>query len=225
MQVVQPIRDIKKLHQMESMLKESNQRDYILFRLGVNSGLRISDILKLKVKDLRNQTHFILREQKTGKAQKLKIQPELKKELDQYLKDMNDDDFVIGSQKYTDKLTISTKVKDENGKSKRVVQQIENTSSNSPLQRMQAWRIINKAANEVGIYGEIGCHTLRKTFGYHFYQQYNDNNNRALALLQQIFNHSSSYITLRYIGIVQDEIDDLIDGFDFNYKKTKKKIG
>lgn len=194
MQIVQPIRDIKKIRQIEKILKKQNMRDYMLFRIGINSGLRISDILKLKVKDLRNQTHFTLREQKTGKPQKLKIQPALKKEIDEYIKDMDDEEYLFKSQK----------------------------GDNSPIQRQQAWRILNKAANQVGINGEIGCHTLRKTFGYHFYTKYNDNTGRALALLQQVFNHSSTYITLRYIGIVQDEIDALIDNFNFNYKTSKK---
>ncbi|GKS12930.1 hypothetical protein YDYSY3_39300 [Paenibacillus chitinolyticus] len=55
---------------------------------------------------------------------------------------------------------------------------------------------------------EIGTHTLRKTFGYHFYKRYKD-----VALLQQIFNHSAPSITLRYIGINQDIMDQAINGF------------
>ncbi|WP_342668518.1 tyrosine-type recombinase/integrase [Cytobacillus solani] len=55
---------------------------------------------------------------------------------------------------------------------------------------------------------EIGTHTLRKTFGYHFYQKYKD-----VAVLQQIFNHSSPAVTMRYIGINQDIMDEAVDGF------------
>ena len=69
-----------------------------------------------------------------------------------------------------------------------------------PISRVQAYRILNKAANDVGL-KEIGTHTLRKTFGYHFYRA-----NHNVAMLQQLFNHSSPAITLRYIGITQDEI-------------------
>lgn len=54
----------------------------------------------------------------------------------------------------------------------------------------------------------IGTHTLRKTFGYHFYQKYKD-----LALLQELFNHSAPSVTLRYIGINQDMIDDAMREF------------
>ena len=73
--------------------------------------------------------------------------------------------------------------------------------------RVQAYRILNKAAAEVGLI-EIGTHTLRKTFGYHFYKRYKD-----VALLQEIFNHSAPSITLRYIGINQDIIDEAVGGF------------
>ncbi|NMA32569.1 MAG: tyrosine-type recombinase/integrase, partial [Alphaproteobacteria bacterium] len=70
MKTVQPIRSIEQIKQIEKILKSQSMRDYMLFRLGINSGLRISDILKLKVKDLRNQDYFILKEQKTGKTQR-----------------------------------------------------------------------------------------------------------------------------------------------------------
>ena len=73
--------------------------------------------------------------------------------------------------------------------------------NNRPISTSQAYRIIVTAGNNIGL-TEIGTHTMRKTFGYHHYQQYHD-----VALLQEIFNHSSPSITLRYIGISQDEID------------------
>ena len=73
--------------------------------------------------------------------------------------------------------------------------------ANKPITTTQAYRIINSAGLRVGL-EEIGTHTMRKTFGYHHYKQFKD-----VALLQKIFNHSSPCITLRYIGINQDEID------------------
>lgn len=70
-----------------------------------------------------------------------------------------------------------------------------------------AYKILREAADYVSLDG-IGTHTLRKTFGYHFYQQYKDP-----ALLQEIFNHSSEEITLRYIGVNQDMMDRAIRDF------------
>ena len=72
---------------------------------------------------------------------------------------------------------------------------------NRPITPTQAYRILNKTATKIGIEA-VGTHTMRKTFGYWHYQQYHD-----VAMLQAILNHSSPSITLRYIGISQDEID------------------
>ncbi len=67
--------------------------------------------------------------------------------------------------------------------------------------------MLNTAGGKIGL-KEIGTHTLRKTFGYHFYKETKD-----VALLQNIFNHSAPSVTLRYIGINQDIIDKAIDNF------------
>nr|WP_328163967.1 tyrosine-type recombinase/integrase [Cytobacillus praedii] len=79
--------------------------------------------------------------------------------------------------------------------------------SQDRIHRVQTWKILNPAAQEVGL-SEIGTQTFRKTFGYHFYQEYKD-----VAVLQQKFNHSSPAVTMRYIGINQDIMDEAVDGF------------
>ena len=71
------------------------------------------------------------------------------------------------------------------------------------MERTQSYRIIRDACREVGIDYKIGTHTLRKTFGYHFYKKFDD-----IVLLQKIFNHSTPNTTLRYIGLEQEEIDE-----------------
>ena len=71
-----------------------------------------------------------------------------------------------------------------------------------------AYRIINNACFQAGITARIGTHTLRKTFGYHFY-----NKTKDVALLQCIFNHSAPSVTLAYIGINQDIIDSNLHAF------------
>lgn len=201
MNTVQPIRDKEKIRKMEQILKAQSQRDYILFELGIYSGLRISDILNLKVKDLRNQDYFILKEKKTGKSKRLAINPTLKKELAKYLLPMDDEDYVIGSREYREYLPVKVK-----GKTKLV----KNTANNSPITREMAWQILNKAAKQVGI-EEIGCHSLRKTFGYHLYHQ----TNKDIVLVQKLLNHSSPEVTLRYIGILQDDLDDAVISLSF----------
>ena len=79
--------------------------------------------------------------------------------------------------------------------------------SNKPISTTQAYRIITDAGVRVGL-EDVGTHTMRKTFGYWHYQQYKD-----IAMLQILFNHSSPSITLKYIGIQQDEIDNSYRNF------------
>lgn len=178
MKIVQPIRDKEKIEDMKQVLKHESYRNYFLFVMGINTGLRISDLLPLKVKDVRNKTHISIKVKKVDKNKRFMINSMLRKEIEQYTKGMNDEDYLFKS-----------------------------TRNNKPIQRVQAYKIINRAAEKVGL-EEIGTHTLRKTFGYHYYKQTKD-----VAMLQEIFNHSSPSVTLRYIGITQDEIDKSLENF------------
>jgi integrase len=224
--MVQPIRDANIIKNIEDMLRPTDKKKYILFKSGIQFGLRISDIIKLKAKDLRNKDYIEITENKTGKKFRLKIQTEFKKELNEYLKDFNDEDYIIPSQKHRDILKVK-----ENG----VYVEKDNKSSNSPISRVQAYRILNKIYEEAGlvkrnkknnklISGDYGCHTTRKTFGYWFYQLNKDSNKfDPISILQIIFNHSTRQMTLKYIGILQDDIDDMIEGLDYSKLDNKMK--
>lgn len=76
------------------------------------------------------------------------------------------------------------------------------------MDRFGAYYILTTACKAVKLQEKVGTHTMRKTFGYHHYQKFKD-----VAILQKIFNHSSPQITLRYIGIEQDQIDDSYNNF------------
>jgi len=67
MEYVEPIRSKKQINEMKSYLKRHNMRDYLLFVLGINSGLRISDLLSLTIGDVINADRVVIREKKTGK--------------------------------------------------------------------------------------------------------------------------------------------------------------
>ena len=184
MNYVQPIREQSKIEEMKRELKKNGTRDYLLFYTGINTGLRISDIIKLKVKDVLNpdrtmKTHIDIIEEKTKKKKRFKINNGLVEELRQFTKDMDFEEYIFKSRK----------------------------GENKPITRIQAYRSLTNAGAKIGL-EEIGTHTLRKTFGYHFYQQTKD-----VALLQELFNHSAPSITLRYIGINQDKIDQAYDNF------------
>lgn len=172
MNFVEPIRDKNKLEDILSYLKVSNSRNHILFLLGLYSGLRISDIRLLQVKHVEKLDYIYLREKKTNKHKKITINKVLKKELALYIKDKEPHEYLISS----------------------------NRKNGEPITRQQAYRIIKGVCEQFGI-EHVGTHTLRKTFGYHFYQ-----NTKDVAILQNIFNHTDPSVTLRYIGINQDSI-------------------
>lgn len=84
MNYVEPIRDPNLVKDICVWLKEKNPRNFIMFYMGIYSGLRISDILMLKVGDVRNKDSINIREKKTGKQKIYTINPLLKKELRYY---------------------------------------------------------------------------------------------------------------------------------------------
>lgn len=176
---VEPVRDIIKIEEIKRHLLNRSYRDYFLFTFGINSGLRISDILALRVSDVRSTSQLIIIERKTGNRRKIVITSKLKNEIDQYIRLKKDSDYLFPSRK-----------------------------GSKPISRVQAWQIIHDAAKECGVDGAIGTHTLRKTFGYHFYQQSKD-----VAMLQYIFGHSSPSITLRYIGINDEMVEKALINF------------
>lgn len=179
MNAVEPIRDIEKIEEIKNYLKRKNYRDYVLFNLGINCGLRISDLLKLKVKDVRGKYHLKLKETKTKKNKNQKLPLPVIEMLQDFIKDRDDEEFLFQSRK----------------------------GSNMPLQRQRAFSILKEATEAAGL-EDCATHTLRKTFGYHFYQRKKD-----IAVLQDIFNHSAPSITLRYIGINQDVLDEAMEDF------------
>lgn len=178
MNVVQPIRDAAKVVAIEEDLAARNRRDWMLFVAGTNSGMRISDLLPLRVKDVRGR-HLVFKEKKTRKRKFLRITPKLMKAFGEYTSGKADTVFLFRSRQ----------------------------GGNQPMTRARAYQIMRATAHRHGL-DHIGTHTLRKTFGYHFYQQTHD-----VALLQEIFNHSSPAVTLRYIGVNQDMMDDAMSRF------------
>ena len=171
MNFVEPVRSVKDLEKIKNLLK-LKKRDYLLFCLGINTGLRISDILNLNVADVLNKDCITIIEKKTKKRKKIALNETLQKLIKEFLSS-----------------------KQKNGA-------LFKTRFNNRLDRVQAYRIIKKACNKINKDLVVGTHTLRKTFAYHHYKQFKD-----IALLQKILNHSSPAITLRYIGIEQEEID------------------
>lgn len=181
MEFVEPIRDRKQLENMKRFLKERNLRDWLLLILGINSGLRVSDLLCLQIENVKNRDRIILRERKTGKTKNFPLSDTCKKTIQEYLK---------ATELTTGPLFPSRK--------------LDGCRGSGAISRQQAYQILHEAARAVGIKGAIGTHTLRKTFGYWAYQQGID-----ITRIQQLLNHSAPSVTLRYIGITKEELDQV----------------
>jgi integrase len=189
MNTVEPIRDNEVVRQIEEKLEALDsprgKRMYLLLILGMYLGLRISDLVKLRVSDIRGRDVIAVREQKTGKASQLPIAGKLKRVCRQRLAGLPGDAFIFQSRQ-----------KDPDGNAK-------------PISRKTAWNDIQDMAGLARLDYSLGCHSLRKTFGYHYYKQTGD-----IAFLMIWFNHSSADVTKRYIGIDLDERAKKIRGFE-----------
>jgi integrase len=189
MSTTQPIKNWEQLERFRNYYKkiEYSPRNYALIVLGLNSALRISDILALHWKDVYQfdkkeyKTHLCVVEKKTGKQNTISLNHSAREALEMYRKELteiNADAFLFTSQK----------------------------RDSECLSRSQAFRAVKKAAAACGLENHISCHSLRKTFGYFAWK-----NGVPPALLMKIYNHSSYEMTKRYLCIDQYEKDEVYE--------------
>lgn len=139
MNVVQPIRNKRDIDRMKKAL---HGRNLLLFTFGINSALRISDILKLKVGDVRGKDALVLRETKTRKTKTFRLNKAIVQAVKELVPaDANDTDWLFPSRK-----------------------------GSAAITRQQAYRVLNEAAERAGLSLDIGTHTMRKTMAYHAYK-------------------------------------------------------
>lgn len=168
------------------------QRNKMMFIIGINVGLRASDLCGLKYSFFMNtdgsfKDSYSLQPKKTkatGKYVKLFFNDVVKKAIADYIEmypiqDINE--YLFKSRK-----------------------------GDSHITEIALGKIIKDTAKEAGIERNICSHSLRKTFGYWVYHNSEDKNN-ALIILQTIFNHSSPAITSKYIGLTDNEISDVFN--------------
>lgn len=176
MNVVEPIRDKELVGQIIAYYKGSGKLRAERDALLFTFGIYTG----LRITDILSikkhmvsGTHLVLREKKTRKAKRIILIPALRRELKKYVAQLNDDDYLFYG-----------------------------SNRSKPISRVRAYQILNEAAEKFGL-NNIGTHTMRKTFGYHFYKEHGN-----AAMLQDIFNHSSEHVTKVYIGVNQDAIDE-----------------
>ena len=177
---VDPIRDLKAIGKIKRKLKKGNPRDYLLFVMGINNGLRISDLLKLKVEDvidLEPGETLGIREQKTGKPNVLMINEPVHQALERFIEAINpkDEDPLFKSKKGGKAISVPY-----------------------ASQLVKSWCR--------GLKGNYGSHSLRKTFGFIQRKEFGV----GYDILCRRFNHSSPAVTMRYLGIQDEEVNGIL---------------
>lgn len=186
MGTMQPIREKEDIIRMKNyFIQRGEYRNYTLLVVGLNLPLRISDILNIHWSDVYNEKvqnynrHVVVTEKKTNKKNRMLLNRNVIEALDflrLHMNSFNIKEYIFMSP----------------------------VNYNYPLSRVSVYLIIKKAAQELGL-EDIGCHSLRKTFGYHAWKQ-----GIPLAVIMELYNHSSISITKRYLGIEQDDLDEAL---------------
>lgn len=189
MNLVEPIRDKKKIDALKVYLRGKSIRDYALFVVGINVALRVSDLLNLTWSDVLNQNgksfkSIKLIEGKTKKKRDIKLNKTSENALRELLNTL--DTYTMGEFIF----------KSREGK-------------NKALTRQQVLNILKDSSAATGVKENVGTHTLRKTWGYHAWQK-----GFSPALIMETLNHSNLSMTKRYLGIRQDEINGLYDNLN-----------
>ena len=174
---------------VRKLYDDKNYRMSLLISFGAFWGLRISDILSLRWEYIYNKDEFQLIEKKTHKKREIKINPQLKRHIFDcfiIIRPLSLDEFVFISQK----------------------------GSVYSIQRINVILKDLKVRYDLKI-KNFSSHSLRKCFGRTIFERSGENAELAIVKLCQLFNHSSTSITRRYLGISQKELMDTYDILSF----------
>jgi integrase len=185
---VEPIKDADKLRWIQEDLGSRtdwhSERMFLLFELGIHTGLRISDLVRLRVEHV-NGDGIRTVEKKTGKETYIPLNATIRTIIQDRTRGMDGRALLFPSRCG------------------------DGDSNPKPITTRTAYNDMQIIARRYGLRGNIGCHTLRKTFGYWHYKQ-----NGNLALLRGWFNHTDDSVTMRYIGMDDEEKRKSVEGFN-----------
>ena len=174
---------------IRKLAKDENYKMSLLIALGCFTGLRISDILALRWKQILSTEELTIIEKKTGKKRVLRLNSQLQQHIQEcyeHIQPIGLKAPILVSQKGT----VFT------------IQRINVILKE--IKRKYRLKVKN-----------FSCHSLRKTFGRQVYNMNSENSELALVKLMELFNHSSLAITKRYLGLRQEEILETYDCLTF----------
>lgn len=186
-----PIKDIQKVLDIQDYLRYKNERDYVLFVLGISTGYRAGDLVKLQVRDvkeaLRSGYFLILESKKVNtrnirkeniKPREVKIVSKLEKVLKDYIKDKKDYEYLFKSRK----------------------------GNNQHITVTHVSRILKQAGEEFNLV-DISAHSMRKTYAYTIYTE----SDHDIVAVKEMLGHSSIEITKRYLGLDKETYEKYSD--------------
>lgn len=179
---VQPFTELRHVRSIKRLLAD-NPRDRLLFVMGINSGLRVQDLLALRVHQVRGLKlgdRVSIAEKKTGKPNVIIANKEIVLALEEYLATVDADDahFLFKSRK----------------------------TRNSPLTTLSVTKKVKAWAAAINLRGNFGCHSLRKTWCYHQRKEFGV----TWEVLAKRLNHSSPSVTRRYMGVQDEEVEEVL---------------
>lgn len=179
---VEPIVAPTDIKNIKKILRDT-PRDLLLFVLGVNSGLRAQDLLNLRAQNLRDckvGDRITLKEKKTNKDNVFIVNKEIKNALEGHL--------------------LTSKLNDADFLFK------SRKGRNYPLTTFAVTKMVKKWCAAVNLKGNYGAHTLRKTWTYQQRKKFGV----SWEVLSKRLNHSNPSITRRYLGIQEEEVEEIL---------------
>lgn len=186
-----PIKNRDRILDVQDYLRYRNERDYVMFVLGISTGYRAGDLVNLRVRDikqaLRDGYFSILEGKKANsknirkenrKPRRVKIVSKLERILKNYIKDKKDYEFILKSRK----------------------------GSNEHISVAHVSRILKEAAECFGL-DNITAHSMRKTYAYFIYQE----SDKDIVVVKEMLGHSSIEETKAYIGLDRELYDNYSD--------------
>jgi len=185
MQEVEAVKTAEQRQQVEAHLAGQGVIYADIWKAGVNTALRISDLLSLTMDDVRSldaeQPSLQIKEQKTGKRRKIVVNQSALAVMQRRLADHPKHVWLFQS----DAVTLNKR------------------QPPKPINRRSVSRVFERVGQKVAPKIALGTHSMRKTRGYAMHKA-----GRSIESIAKILNHSSPAVTMRYIGLVQQDIDD-----------------
>ena len=179
---VEPITEVKHIKAIKKALKD-HPRDRLLFVMGINSGMRVQDLLRLRIKDIHHKgigDRVLLKEKKTGKENVLIINREIHDAISVFLQseESGENEFLFKSRK----------------------------GDNYPLSVFRVMHMVKAWTESIKLKGNYGAHTLRKTWCYMQRKEFG----ASWEVIAKRLNHSSPSITRRYLGVKEEEVEEVL---------------